>query len=63
MRPNEPNPPLRRVDRDELPIWLPDERVARESFELVRDNWWAVKQRAGGHETTSPTLTAPRRAA
>jgi hypothetical protein len=46
MRPNKPPPPVLRLDPDALPIWLPDERGAREAFELVRDHWWAVKQYA-----------------
>jgi hypothetical protein len=46
MRPNKPPPPVLRLDPDALPIWLPDERGAREAFEIVRDHWWAVKQYA-----------------
>jgi hypothetical protein len=38
--------PLRRVDPDDLPVWLPEERGSRERFELLRDHWWAVKRYA-----------------
>jgi hypothetical protein len=44
-----PHDEPRRVDADDLPIWLPDERACRQAFELVRDHWWAVKQYAETH--------------
>jgi hypothetical protein len=44
--PHDEPPPVRPVEPDELLIRLPEERVVRESFELVRDHWWSVKEYA-----------------
>jgi hypothetical protein len=39
----EPQEPVRVVPPDELPVWAPGEGRQRAMFELVRDNWFAIK--------------------
>jgi hypothetical protein len=56
MPPDEPQPPLRQVNPEDLPVWLPEERAAREAFELVRDHWWAVKRYAEEHRVRGVAL-------
>jgi hypothetical protein len=35
--------PARRVEPDELPLWLPGEGLERAMVELCRDHWAAVR--------------------
>jgi hypothetical protein len=36
--------PIRLISRDELPLWKAGEERQRALFELVRDNWYAIKR-------------------
>jgi hypothetical protein len=42
-------PPARRVEPDELPLWLPGEAIERAMFELCRDHWPAIQEYALAH--------------
>jgi hypothetical protein len=41
--------PARRVEPDELPLWLPGEALERAMFELCRDHWPTIRDYALAH--------------